>query len=324
MLLVAMCKWLIIGKYREGKCKLYSWFFLKWWLVRRIIYVSRLYTWALDQTIFLRYWLISLGGNVGKDFSAESIFILEPDLIDIGEGVKVGFETQFNTTEVMHNGVVEFRRIRIDDHVKIGVRAVLMGGVRIREGCEVLAKSAVDTGFDCERGNQIIGGSPAIVSGEKHAVANKTRRDFSFTVLQLIALFCIVLLVETVALAGYSIGFIVQDRYGVTGLVLYIGTCFLAIIGILFSLLVALLYRALIKIEAKKQYTGKWFEIRKWFLDRLLLSPLFSYASERILQASSTYPWYLKLLGATVRRRTWIRNPCKYPLCDFFLRSRGF
>ena len=253
-----------------------------------------------------------LGGHVGKDFSAESIFALEPDLIDIGDGVVVGFETQFNTTEVMHNGLVEFRKIQVEDHSKIGVRAVLMGGVRIRKGCHVLAKSSVDTGFDCRSDNQIIGGSPAIVRGEIRDVAKRIQHHLFFSVLQMMALFCIILLIETVALAGYSIGFVVQERYGITGLVLYIGTCFLAIIGILFSLLVAVLYRALIKIEARRTYKGKWFEIKKWFLDRLLLSPLFSYASERILQASSTYPWYLKLLGAKVRRRTWIRNPCTY------------
>jgi len=33
--LVILCKWLIIGRYRPGKAKVFSWMFLKWWLVRR-------------------------------------------------------------------------------------------------------------------------------------------------------------------------------------------------------------------------------------------------------------------------------------------------
>jgi acyl carrier protein len=33
--LVITCKWMVIGRYEQGKAKKFSWFFLKWWLMRR-------------------------------------------------------------------------------------------------------------------------------------------------------------------------------------------------------------------------------------------------------------------------------------------------
>lgn len=41
-------------------------------------------------------------------------------------------------------------------------------------------------------------------------------------------------------------------------------------------------------------------------MDRLFLSPMFRYASERTLQTSSTFPWYLRLLGANVGAKAWM------------------
>lgn len=44
-------------------------------------------------------------------------------------------------------------------------------------------------------------------------------------------------------------------------------------------------------------------------MDRLFLSPMFRFASERTLQTSSTFPWYLKLLGAKVGAKAWMNHP---------------
>jgi len=77
--------------------------------------------------------------------------------------------------------------------------------------------------------------------------------------------------------------------------------------SVMFLLLVALIYRVLLPgLEPMKTYTSKWFLLRKWFMDRLFLSPMFRYASERTLQTSSTFPWYLRLLGANVGAKAWM------------------
>lgn len=41
LLLVLICKWCLIGRYKEGKAVVFSWYFLKWWLLRRIMNSTR-------------------------------------------------------------------------------------------------------------------------------------------------------------------------------------------------------------------------------------------------------------------------------------------
>lgn len=100
MLLVLLIKWLIMGRFKPGKAKVFSWYFLKWWLVRRVIHVSSLYTWIFDETIIPGLWLRLLGASIGKRTLLEQPYILEPDLVQIGNDCIVEFETQVSTSEI--------------------------------------------------------------------------------------------------------------------------------------------------------------------------------------------------------------------------------
>ena len=66
LFLVILCKKVFIGKYREGKANVYSFFFLKWWLMRRILSSIRLYSWSFDDTILSRYFMQLFGAKVGN------------------------------------------------------------------------------------------------------------------------------------------------------------------------------------------------------------------------------------------------------------------
>lgn len=60
------------------------------------------------------------------------------------------------------------------------------------------------------------------------------------------------------------------------------------------------------KIEVGKLYTSSSFLLRKWFLDRLFLSPMYSFALQRSLETTSTYPLYLRLLGVELSGKVWL------------------
>jgi len=47
ILLAVASKWIIIGRYRPGKAKVFSWMFLKWWLVRRYVQWSARFLFVL-------------------------------------------------------------------------------------------------------------------------------------------------------------------------------------------------------------------------------------------------------------------------------------
>ena len=90
----------------------------------------------------------------------------------------------------------------------------------------------------------------------------------------------------------------------------YLGAIFSTLASVMFLLLVAVIYRVLfIGLKPMTSYSSNWFHFRKWFMDRMFLSPMFSYASERTLQTSSTFPWYLKLLGAKIGQKAWMNHP---------------
>jgi len=105
-------------------------------------------------------------------------------------------------------------------------------------------------------------------------------------------------------------GIVMREKYGPIALIAFLGALFPTMSAIIFLLLVAALYRAMFpNLQRDKVYFGSFFLWKKWLMDRLFLSPMFRYASERTLQTSSTFPWYLKLLGAKVGAKAWMNHP---------------
>ena len=101
-------------------------------------------------------------------------------------------------------------------------------------------------------------------------------------------------------------GIVFQERFGPIGLVVYLGAIFSTLASLMWLLVVAVAYRILLPgLKPGMTYSGNWFLLRKWFMDRLFLSPMFRYASERTLQTSSTFPLYLRLLGAKIGKKAW-------------------
>jgi len=318
MMLVLLCKWGIIGRFREGKARTFSWYFLKWWLVRRIIHVSSLYSFVFDETPLSSVWLRLMGAKVGSGTSVEQAYILEPDLVTIGNGCILEFETQLSTSEIK-GGVIEFRGVKIGDNVKLGVRSVLLGGTHVESGCEVLPKAALDW-TTTRKPNSSFSGSPAKNVGDVSSKAWKMKASNVFVCCQVVGVLLILLLMALVAFVGVSIGkyhpssldfspcylslshpsnnirqllhairftgTVMSDKYGPIALVAFLGAIFPTLSAMLFLLIVAGLYRAMFtNLQSRKVYSGSFFLWRKWLMDRLFLSPMFRYASERTVSS---------------------------------------
>lgn len=318
ILLVAIIKWAVIGRYKVGKAKMFSFYFLKWWLVRRVMQVTQLYTWIFDETKVSRIFLQLLGATIGQNVSVEQPFLFEPDLVEVGRNCIIEFETVFATSEI-RNGQLELRKVLIGDNVKIGVRSVLLGGAHVHSNCKTEAKTTVDYYTSTTEEGQTLIGSPAVcqpLQTKSLRPCNKLQnwrpaRSAFFLIGQMVSVLVMIeLMTGTVYVSAALIGRSVNQNFGSIGLVVYLGSAFQIISCIIWLLLVALLKRSLIPwLEEGKVYSSSWFALRKWILDRMMLSPLFSYASHRVLQTSSTFPWYMKLLGSTVGRKAWINHP---------------
>ena len=282
--------------------------------------MTQLYTWIFDETPLSGFFFRCLGARVGRNVSVEQPFLFEPDLVEIGNNCVLEFETIFATSEI-RNGNLELRKVSIGDNVKVGVRAVFLGGSSVHSNCEVSAKTTVDYFTSSTEEGQLLFGSPA---ASQPLYANSLRvgsvnnqcwwrpaRSWMFVLSQVIAaLIMIEIMTVTVYIGAALIGRDVNDRFGNIGLVVYLGSAFQIMSCIVWLFFVAFFKWLLIpRLEENKKYSSSWFALRKWFLDRMFLSPLFSYASRRVLQTSSTYPWYMKLLGSKIGERAWINHP---------------
>ena len=73
-----------------------------------------------------------------------------------------------------------------------------------------------------------------------------------------------------------------SDKYGPIALIAFLGALFPTVSAMLFLLIVAALYRAMFtNLQSDVVYSSSFFLWRKWLMDRLFLSPMFRYASER-------------------------------------------
>lgn len=99
---------------------------------------------------------------------------------------------------------------------------------------------------------------------------------------------------------------LIFEPFGIGALILYMVSLFPYMCGLVFLTMVGLLKWILIpKIEEGKVYHNSWL-LRKWFLDRLFLSPICAFALERSLETTSTFPLFLKLLGVNLGEKVWL------------------
>jgi len=81
-------------------------------------------------------------------------------------------------------------------------------------------------------------------------------------------------------------GIVMREKYGPIALIAFLGALFPTMSAIIFLLLVAALYRAMFpNLQRDRVYFGSFFLWKKWLMDRLFLSPMFRYASERTVSS---------------------------------------
>ena len=193
--------------------------------------MTQLYTWIFDETPLSGFFFRCLGARVGRNVSVEQPFLFEPDLVEIGNNCVLEFETIFATSEI-RNGNLELRKVSIGDNVKVGVRAVFLGGSSVHSNCEVSAKTTVDYFTSSTEEGQLLFGSPAAsqplyanslrVGSVKNQCWWRPARSWMFVLSQVIAaLIMIEIMTVTVYIGAALIGRDVNDRFGNIGLVVF-------------------------------------------------------------------------------------------------------
>ena len=273
LLLIALVKWIVIGRFRPGKYPLYGWMFLRWWLMRRLLHAAELYVWAVDDTFLAVMWYRAIGAKIGLSTKLESVVMLEADLVTIGSDCNIEYDVNFCPSEVK-DGHLILQRIEIGNCVKIGARAALLGGAVVHDRCEVYPKSLLTASARTFAAGQSIAGSPGEILD--HA-ANP--RDFAQKMsvrFQLLLLFIglpVVVAAVSVSFApALILLFYVAGELGQYHAVGYAAVFMVIIICATHLLLILILKRVLIgKVKPNMVYSGDFFLLRCWILDRLLM-----------------------------------------------------
>ncbi|WP_118952124.1 Pls/PosA family non-ribosomal peptide synthetase [Taibaiella helva] len=155
------CKWLLLGRVKEGDHPLWGAYYFRYWLASNI---QRLVpSQFLNGTPIYPVYLRMLGTKVAPDAQLSSITIGAHDLLEIGADASISSQVVLNNVTVEH-GMIRFRKIRIGAHAYIGSSAVLSGGTVVEDWGELQDLSHLQSGQTI-KACEVWKGSPAERTG---------------------------------------------------------------------------------------------------------------------------------------------------------------
>lgn len=160
MIVLPIINKLFVGQLKQWKGPYYSLEAIRWYIHNGLLYLLR-YSFLefVTPSPFGLWFYTAMGMKVGRNSVINSTHISDPSLIQIGHRVTIGG----SATIVAHYGQAGFlvlSPVLIEDDVTIGLRATVMGGVKIRKGAKILPNSVVMPKTEVPAG-EIWGGVPA-------------------------------------------------------------------------------------------------------------------------------------------------------------------
>lgn len=119
-------KWVLIGRYKEGRHKLWSWYYFRWWFVQRIIGLVPLV--YFRGTVLMNLYARLMGMKLGRDVFLNSFNFEAWDLIEIGEDSAIGCDAHVSNFHVEH-GYLTISRVTIGKRSYVGTRSIVQGNM---------------------------------------------------------------------------------------------------------------------------------------------------------------------------------------------------
>ncbi|KNC96166.1 amino acid adenylation domain-containing protein [Spizellomyces punctatus DAOM BR117] len=150
-------KWLVIGKFRPGKYRLYSFYYWRWWIVSRV--TAMVPAAFMRGSPLLRIYLRLLGAKIGRNVHLQSVFVSSFDLITIGDNTSIGSDAHLYGFHVM-NGYLHIGRVTIGEGCYVGARSHLEPNTSMGDRAQLGELSCVGMGRHIPSGESWTG-SPA-------------------------------------------------------------------------------------------------------------------------------------------------------------------
>ncbi len=162
-LLAIVCKWLVLGRAKEGDYPLWGTYYFRYWLVNTILRLVP--SQFMNGTPIYPLYLRLLGVKVAKDVQLSSLSIGAHDLLAIGSDASVSSQVILNNMTV-ENGWMKLRSIKIGDHAYVGSNAILSGGTVIADWGELQDQSHLQANQTI-KSYEVWKGSPAEKTEQK-------------------------------------------------------------------------------------------------------------------------------------------------------------
>ncbi|MEJ0093694.1 MAG: Pls/PosA family non-ribosomal peptide synthetase [Methylocella sp.] len=156
---IAVCRWVILPRVREGVYSVHSWFYLRKWAVTLATEITLETLSSLYATVYMRTWYRLMGAKIGKDAEISTNLSGRYDLVEIGEKNFIADEVVLGDEEV-RNGWMTLKRVKTGPRVFVGNSAVVPTGADIPANALIGIKSKPPANHLMHEGDTWFGSPP--------------------------------------------------------------------------------------------------------------------------------------------------------------------
>lgn len=259
-------KWVVLGKIKQGKYKLWGSYYFRFWIVDKVINICPInyFTGTNIMNIFLRLAGAKIGKNTYIDTSAISAF----DLLKVGDNVSICTDSHLRGYTI-EGGYFKIGSIEIDDNGFVGTRCCLACNTKMGKDSSLEDLTLVPEGFAIPE-NENWGGSPAVKIGiNQHQVCiqlwSKKISLLPFAgvfVIPLITMFAYFPGMMLITHLDYS-----SEGYHFLWMTIVVGTSFVLFLTIFIAIFK---WVFLGNLKEGKYPVDSFFYYKKWFFDQLM------------------------------------------------------
>ncbi len=161
-------KWIVIGKFKEGKYPLWGSYYFRWWFVTTFQKIVP--TQFLNGTPLYPIYMRLMGVTIEDDAQLSNMTIGAEDLVTIKKDVSISSNVVLDNA-VIENGYFILSKITIGNHAYIGSSSVIEGNTTIEDWGELQDLSLLEHGNTIGRA-EVWKGSPSKL------VETRSEKDF--------------------------------------------------------------------------------------------------------------------------------------------------
>jgi non-ribosomal peptide synthetase-like protein len=259
-------KWLVLGRIKPGKYKLWGSYYFRFWLVDKVTAICPViyFTGTNIMNIFLRLMGAKVGKNCYVNTSAINVF----DLLTLGDNVSICTDTHLRGYTI-EDGYLKIGKIELEDNAFVGTRCCLAPDCKMEENSSIDDLTLVPEGCTIPK-NEDWGGSPAAKKGvnDKHQILPLW--SLKYTLLSLLGVFIIPLITMIAFFPGMMLVAHINymsDIWSFAWVTIFIGISFVLLLTVIIAILKWLL---LGNIKEGKYPVRSLFYYKKWFFDQLM------------------------------------------------------